>query len=299
MPRAPYGVTGGVPEMSPLFALKVRGRTGENGSMKSLPRAASRERTVSDGSDPEVLEMEGFKELGDRPAALQVARRVLSRKRLAGEAFSRTVQATLAMADDLEDWQRLIEAAWKRMSPCAQRHSRDFMLAFRYSTNTLDQALPLATLRPRDASDFFFCMATYGHHRREAEAEKLLQFIMPRLGTFQEAFEVALIWQGLAEHHLRRKDWAFALFAAANMPHELVSIRTKYHLLAEALKERLGEALGELESLRNPDHALSHGKEDEALVADAKRDLARLRSALEGFLTHAKNKQKDSSIASH
>lgn len=40
------------------------------------------------------------------------------------------------------------------------------MLAFRYSTNTLDQALPLATVRPRDASDLMFSLAAFNHHRR-------------------------------------------------------------------------------------------------------------------------------------
>ncbi len=253
--------------------------------MKTLSRAGSRHcGAVTGRTDLEVLEMEGFKELGDRPAALRVARRVLSRKRLVGEAFSLTVQATLAMADDLKDWQRPIEDAWKRMSVRAQRHARDLMLAFRYSTNRLDEALPLATLCPKDASDFYFCLATYGHHRMAEEAQRLIWFIMPRLEAFQGAFEVAMVWQGIAEHHLRQKDWDFALYASSNMPHDLVSIRTKYHLLSEALKERLGEALGELDSLRNPDHALSHGKEDDALVADAKRDLTRLRTAIEGFL---------------
>ena len=99
--------------------------------MRTSPRAESRQQVPTGEVDPEVLEMEGFEELGDHSAALGVARRVLSRSRLAGRAFSRAVCSMLAIVDDLNDWRPLIERAWERLSRSAKREGRALMLGYR------------------------------------------------------------------------------------------------------------------------------------------------------------------------
>lgn len=246
-------------------------------STRALETAAPVRATAPDF---EVEQMEGFYGLGMHRQALASARRVLARTKLRVEAFARTVILVLSSARQLKPWIPSVETAWKGLTPRARRRVRAQMLAFRYAAETLDQALPLATVRPQDASDLMFSLATFTHHQRETSARRLVKAGLRHLEYVTDPFERATLWRAIARYHLARKEWSRALVAAGEMPPELAFVEEQHRDMAAALRGSAEEALGRLNKLRRPNHAVSQPGLDATLIAAAHRRLTRLRNSL-------------------
>jgi hypothetical protein len=224
--------------------------------------------------------MDGFYELGMHRRTLAVARRILQREHLTAEAFERSLVPVLTCASSVKPWIATVETAWNRLTSRGQRRARPEMLAFHYSADTLDRALPFATVHPRHAFDFTFSLATFTHHRKESEAKRLVDLGLSNLGAMQTPFEQGMICRAIAHHCLERKQWGQALHAWSHAPADLALVEEQHLDMAVALRGLAEEAMGRLDQLVTPEHAVSHPGLDDKLISDARRRLGRLRRSL-------------------
>src|SRR5438105_44835 len=78
----------------------------------------------------EVLELQGYQEIGMQKQALQLARSLLIRHPTVKLAVSEALWAILIQADGLKRWRRLLERAYRSLPSREQRKLRILMLGF-------------------------------------------------------------------------------------------------------------------------------------------------------------------------
>jgi hypothetical protein len=244
--------------------------------MGTTPKSSSRLPGAEGEVDFDLRQMQGSYELGEHRRALTLARRILSRPKLGAEAFGGSVSVICACAVSCRRWIPPVEEAWKRLSLRDRRRARTEMLGFRYSSATLDQALPLATARPCSSADFMFSLATFTHHRREKEAQRLITVGKRCLKFETNPFVRACILRAITHHHLERREWANAFNAANQIPSHGTFIGEQYLDMAVAVRGATEDALKVLENLSDDETEVSHPGLDKVLRSDWRQKLLRL-----------------------
>lgn len=124
-------------------------------------------------TDSEVVEMQGFLDLGMRRECLALARRVLRRRRLDANAFTEALQAVLIHAHDVRRWVPQIESAHDRLSRHGRVRARLWMFRM-YSSiehwSSAESHLPAHVNWP---VDLLFMMHTLLNLRQDSSAAQL------------------------------------------------------------------------------------------------------------------------------
>lgn len=160
---------------------------------------------------------------------------------------------------------------WRPHSPCRNCDAQSSPTG-RFPSST--------TVRPRDASDLMFSLAAFNYHQRKRPAHRLIMAAQCHLKHAKTDFEHATLLRAIAHHHLARKEWSRALVAASEMPSGLAFVDEQHRDMAAALRGSAEEALGRLDTLASPDHAVSQPGLDSVLIARAHRRLSCLRKSL-------------------
>jgi len=165
--------------------------------------------------DHEVLELQGYLELGMRPQSLGVARRILNHSALTASAFREAVEAILIQAGNLKRWRPRIEDAYQRLSHADCKQVRFTMLSYFVAAEDWHAAeyhLPRKSANP---AELLFAMWTCVELGRDQVARRFYRQCLRRLDVRPDAskspdefeMELSSLIEAVACYHARKGNW--------------------------------------------------------------------------------------------
>jgi hypothetical protein len=232
----------------------------------------------------QILELQGYQEIGMQKQALQLARRLLTRYTTISAAVSEALWAVLVHANGLKRWRRLVERAYGCLPRREQRKVRAQMLGFYVSVEDWKAAESLLSQKPVAAQELMLAMWTFLNLHKLEDAARIERNCRRRLQIAHDPFERSTLIEALASYHAQIGELASAeefwvsappeqpLFEnAASGLVQIHAMRARYHVAAGVLAlEHAGTGQPELElSLPGIHKSLASNTNEKLLKYDA------------------------------
>jgi hypothetical protein len=266
--------------------VQVRPATPDEVEYNHLPACS-----IGDVPCSRADEIDGYLELGMAGEALDRVGETLSRPQLTPDEFQGCVFALL-QNDGIEEWQKQVELAYRRLTDRSDDRVRSAMLNFYFSINESNKAF---LFFPRKSTKFFDAwtmMQVCLDLGRLDEAKKVARYCRGNLASAKDDFTRASMIDALGAYHLRMGEFEPALALWSEAPVEpafhrqMVKGVVKARLMQALQAAKLGLATAELmkdEASSETELRLA-GNTTHAIGAEAVNELAELTSKIGRFL---------------
>jgi hypothetical protein len=238
-----------------------------------------------------VKELDGYVELGLKPQALRIVRRILAKRVIEPKEFTEAIN-TLGIMTTMRRWKESIETAYERQSPQVRRAMNADMVRFFYSINDCESTLRFLTPgEMKKAEHAVFVMELLIENKRMKEAHRVARCYEKMLSLEKDRFTISILVEALAIYNACQGKFQEALNLWGNAPLEqpfrqnALTGQVKVHL-ACAL-QAAHEGLKSLDYLKmHPDQetALKLPGNDEAMTLESEKALLALKRKIQKLL---------------